>query len=515
MDKQWYTTFDYLSNMAKTFYLTTPIYYINDRPHIGHAYTTIVADVIARYHRLTGKDVFFATGTDENSQKSVDAAQKAGAATIQGYIDEMAAQWESTWKEMDLTFTDFIRTTQPRHLAAVREFFRRVEAKGDIYEGEYQGLYCTGCEAFYRATDLNEAGECPLHRRKPETIKEKNYFFRLTKYRDALLAHIESHPEFVQPTSRRNEIVNYIKDHLEDVSISRQTQTWGIPVPTDPSQVLYVWFDALINYLSVIGFGTDQVQFEKFWPAQVQLVGKDIIKFHCALWPAMLMAADIAIPEQVFAHGFFTIDGQKMSKSLGNVIDPVTTAQKYTKDALRFFLLREITFGEDGDFSLEKLETRYNDELGNALGNLVSRVVVMHHKFSDSVIPACGVIPPTYDATWKHYADAMERFDFTSALTVIWDHVRDANRVITEEKPWELAKNNDASLGTVLYLLADKLMHVAYMLLPIMPETATKMLSQLGCEAPGAVWAPGIELSHITAGQRVGQSQILFPKIGE
>lgn len=501
--------------MPKTYFLTTPIYYINDRPHIGHAYTTIVADVIARFQRLTGAEVFFATGTDENSQKSVDAAQKAGATDIQQYIDGMAAQWEATWRELDLTFSDFIRTTQPRHLTAVREFFRRVEAKGDIYEGEYVGLYCTGCEAFYRTSDLNEAGECPLHRRKPEMIREKNYFFRLTKYRDALLAYIEAHPEFIQPTSRRNEIINYITNHLEDVSISRQSQKWGIPVPGDESQVLYVWFDALINYISVIGFGTDDAQFKKFWPAQVQLVGKDIIKFHCALWPAMLMAADIAIPERVFAHGFFTIDGQKMSKSLGNVVDPVTTAQKYTKDALRYFLLREITFGEDGDFSLQKLETRYNDELGNALGNLVSRVVVMQHKFSAGVIPVCGVPAPDFEATWTHYRDAMERFDFTAALSTIWDHVHAANRMITEEKPWELAKAGDERLGTVLYLLADTLMHVAYMLLPIMPETAAKMLEQLGCGAPGATWGEDIDRAHIASGQRVGESHILFPKIGE
>jgi methionyl-tRNA synthetase len=501
--------------MAKTYFLTTPIYYINDRPHIGHAYTTIVADVIARYQRLMGADVFFATGTDENSQKSVDAAQKAGATNIQQYIDEMAGVWEKTWRELDLTCTDFIRTTQPRHLAAVAEFFRRVEAKGDIYEGEYSGLYCTGCEAFYRTSDLNDAGECPLHRRVPETIREKNYFFRLTKYRDALLAHIAAHPEFIQPVSRRNEIVNYITNHLEDISISRQSQTWGIPVPGDPSQVLYVWFDALINYISVIGFGTDQALFEKFWPAQIQLVGKDIIKFHCALWPAMLMAADIAIPERVFAHGFFTIDGQKMSKSLGNVIDPVTTVQMYTKDALRYFLLREITFGEDGDFSLEKLKTRYNDALGNALGNLVSRVVVMHHKFSQGIIPEQSAAPSDFSATWQKYRDAMERFDFSAALHVIWDHVHNANRMITDEKPWELAKAGDARLSTVLYSLADTLMHVAYMLSPIMPDTSARILAQLGYSTPGPSWPAGIEQTHIAAGQHMGESQILFPRIGE
>lgn len=448
-----------IKEKKKTFYITTPIYYINDRPHIGHAYTTIIADIISCYYRMKGYDVFFSTGTDENGQKNVEAAKKAGVESISTYTDQMAAVWQQTWDSLGLTNTDFIRTTQPRHAAGVRKFFDRVFANGDIYKGIYEGLYCTGCEAFLKESDLNEKGECPLHMRPPEKIQEENYFFKLSRYRDALLAHIESHPEFVMPSSRRNEIINYIKDHLEDVSISRQSQTWGIPVPIDEKQVLYVWFDALLNYITVLGYGTDESNFEKFWPANLQLVGKDIIKFHCALWPAMLLSAGLPIPHQVFAHGFFTVEGQKMSKSLGNAVNPVEIASVYGIDPMRYFFAREISFGEDGDFSTDKLKTRYEDELGNELGNLVSRVVVMMHKFADGKIPTRANDFPIIEAqaVWHAYEKAMESYAFSAALEVVWSLVRNANKHITDSKPWELAKNNDPQLPGVLYYLADML----------------------------------------------------------
>ncbi len=498
------------------FYITTPIYYINDRPHIGHAYTTIIADVLARYHRMCGKEVVFVTGTDENSQKSVEAAKKSGVEAVGTYIDEMAAIWEQTWDSIGITNTDFIRTTQPRHIEGVRVFYEHVFAAGDIYKGEYVGLYCVGCEAFYKESDLDEQGHCPDHKTPPQKLTEENWFFKLSAYREKLLAYIEANPDFVQPVSRRNEVVNYITHHMEDISISRQSQEWGIPVPNDETQVLYVWFDALLNYITALGYGADdRGAFENFWPADIQLVGKDILKFHCALWPAMLMSAGVAPPKQVFAHGFFTINGQKMSKTLGNVIDPVEIGNQYGLDALRYFFMREIKFGEDGDFSTEKLAKRYQKDLGDELGNLVSRVVTMMHKFAE------GAIPKTDDsklfdsaAPWKTYQHTIEKFDFFKTIEVIWGIVGEANRLITDEKPWELAKTNNPKLGGVLYYLADALYHIAWMLTPIMPETADKMLAQLGCDVAQerARALADVQTSHISTGQSVGASEILFPK---
>jgi len=347
------------------FYITTPIYYVNDIPHIGHAYTTIAADVLARYYRMKGKEVYFLTGTDENSQKNVEAAKKVKGEELKvksekeivaEYVNEMSAKWQETWDSLDITNDDFIRTTEPRHKKAVKKFFEAVFKNGDIYKGIYEGLYCPGCEAYVSEMDL-ENGKCPFHKIAPKKIKEENYFFRLKKYESKLLDYIEKNPDFIEPEARRNEVVNYISHHLEDISISRLSQEWGIPVPIDKKQVIYVWFDALINYLTAVGYGTNEEKFNKWWPADLHLVGKDIIKFHCALWPAMLMSAGLPLPKKVFAHGFFTIGGQKISKSLGNVLDPVELVNKYGIDEVRYFLLREISFGEDGDISLKRLMT--------------------------------------------------------------------------------------------------------------------------------------------------------------
>src|SRR5574337_172781 len=377
--------------MQKKFYLTTPIYYVNDKPHIGHAYTTIAADTLARFQRLKGDDVFFVTGTDENSQKNVQAMEKAGESDLAAYLDRMAGTWRKTWQDLDITFDDFIRTTESRHLAGVERFWEAVKTSGDIYEGQYEGLYCTGCEAFKTESEIVN-GRCSLHpNRDLERIKEKNYYFRLSAYREELLKLYEEGSDFVMPESRRHEIRNYVTDHLTDISISREAKSVaaGIPVPGDESQRIYVWFDALVNYLTVVGYGTDEQRFKRFWPADLHLVGKDIIKFHCALWPAMLLSAAkndsllrdadgrALLPKQVYAHGFFTIDGQKISKSLGNAIDPRTLIEGYSLDALRYFLLREIPFGEDGDFSEERMSSRYNTELGNTFGNLVNRTIAM------------------------------------------------------------------------------------------------------------------------------------------
>jgi len=503
----------------KTFYITTPIYYVNDKPHIGHAYTTIAADVLARFERMRGKEVIFLTGTDENSQKNVEAAEKAGEQDIQKYLDRMSATWQSTWDSLDISNDDFIRTTEPRHLKAVEAFWAKVLAEGDIYKGKYEGWYCTGCEAFKKDSDLVE-GKCPLHpKMEAKRIKEENYFFKLSKYRDALLEHIGKHPEFIGPEARRNEIVSYIKDFMEDVSISRQSAKCGIPVPGDKTQAIYVWFDALVNYISAIGYGSDQKKFENFWPA-VHLVGKDIIKFHCALWPAMLMSAGLPLPERVFAHGFFTIDGTKISKSLGNAIDPLEVAQKYGLDTLRFALLREINFGEDGDFSFARVADRYRTELAGELGNLVYRVLSMSEKYCEGKVPTQeskksknqGNNPINY----LKYEQALETFAFHDVLGVIWGTVREANRFVDESAPWTLAKLGEKDkLNLVMYELLETLRHIGRMLLPVLPTAGESILRQLGVlEAERAEsWADRCNWGLLKEGGILNKENPLFPQL--
>ncbi|MBI4457482.1 methionine--tRNA ligase [Candidatus Uhrbacteria bacterium] len=460
----------------KKFYLTTPIYYVNAMPHVGHAYTTTVADVLARYHRLKGETVFFLTGTDENSQNNLKAAEKHGYKDLNLYLDDMAAKWRQTFGDLDITFDRFIRTTEADHKKGVEKFWRRVAATGDIYAGEYEGWYCDGCEGFKTEADLVE-GKCPLHKTAPRRLKEKNYFFKLTKYRQALLDHIDAHPEFIMPEGRRNEVRSYVASFMEDVSISRQTVTVGIPVPDDPSSVIYVWFDALINYLTGIGYGTDDAKFAEFWPADLHLVGKDIIKFHCALWPAMLMSAGLPLPTQVFAHGFLLTGGDKMSKSLGNVVDPAELAKKYGNDPLRYFMLREVPFGSDGDFSVERIEERYGGDLANEFGNLLHRVLAMTEKYFDGKVPAAvdGQVPE-----WAAYEKGMATLDFAMVLDAVWTILREANKLIDTEKPWELAKTDRARLAGLLYSLLERLRQVGWMLLPILPTSAKKLFVQLG-----------------------------------
>ena len=462
------------------FYVTTPIYYVNDKPHIGHAYSTIAADVLARYHRLRGDEVYFLTGTDENAQKNAQAAEKAGKDT-QAYVDEMSAVWQETWKDLGLSHDDFIRTTEERHVAGVRKFWEAVKAKGDIYEGEYEGWYCVGCEGFKLDSDLVD-GNCPLHKKPPERLKEKNYFFKLTNYREALLAYIDAHPDFIQPVARRNEVCSYVRKFMTDVSISRSSMKWGIPVPGDESQRIYVWFDALINYLTGVGYGTDEKMFERFWPADLHIVGKDIIKFHCALWPAMLMSAGIALPQHVFAHGFFTIDGDKISKSLGNAIDPIELVQEFGVDVLRYFLFREITFGEDGDFSRERLEQRYDGELASELGNLVNRVLTMAQKYGITSAPKTTF---AQDVWCSDFIKEMDHFELHNALLKIWEFVREANQEIDIKAPWKLAKEEKtAELTVVMDDLLSRVHQIACMLAPFMPSTNDRILAQLTTMKP-------------------------------
>ncbi len=498
-----------------TYYVTTPIYYINDKPHIGHAYTTIIADIFTRYHRMKGEDAFFLTGTDENSQKNIEAAQAVHENDIQRYLNAQSAVWRETWDSLGIGYSDFIRTTEDRHRQGVKKFFLKVYEQGDIYKGTYTGYYCKGCEAFVRESELVE-GKCPVHPYDPQVIKEDNYFFKLTKYREQLLDYIDGHPDFIQPVSRRNEIRNYIEQHMEDISISRQSMTWGIPVPIDEQQVVYVWFDALINYLTGIGYGWNDELFQKYWPADVHLVGKDIIKFHCALWPAMLMAADLPLPKKVFAHGFFTIDGQKMGKSLGNVIDPGVIAKKYGIDVLRYYLSREIPFGADGDFSFSRLEERYTADLAKGLGNFTSRVATMAAKEYDAATPVThdNEVVKAIEQAWIDWTAAMEGYSPEHALNALWNLISFGDKYIEQQKPWALSKDDQKRYTIVIRSLVEVLRHISVMVSPFMPATAEKIWSQLGvAEAQRSLCLEQLRCIDVVPIPQVTKGDSLFPPL--
>jgi len=472
------------------FYITTPIYYINDIATIGHAYTTTAADVIARWNRSKGKDTFFLTGLDENSQKTIDAAKKAGVKDIKKYTDDMAKKWKNVWKELNITNDDFIRTTEERHIKVVEKFFKKVYDKGDIYKGTYEGLYCEGCEAFYLEKDLVN-GKCPYHKKEPKLIKEENYFFRLTKYSDKVLNYIQKNPNFILPKERRNEVISFIKEGLKDTSISRPNVEWGIPLPTDEKHHFWVWFDALVNYISGA---------EKYWPADLHLLAKDILRFHCVLWPAMLMSAGYKLPKTLFVHGFLTIDGQKMSKSLGNAINPLVLKEKYGVDPLRYFLIREIPFGQDGNFSEESLKKRINNELANELGNLISRTLNLCKK-----LPEIKKSPVEIKFEIKNIEKLMDEYKLTEALNEIWRYVQETNKYINDKEPWKL---EGKELEKVLYNCLESIRKISVLLWPFIPETSERIFSLLNISQLNLT-----EFNKEIKSYNVKKPEVLFNKI--
>ena len=507
----------------ETFYISTPIYYPSDKLHIGHSYTTVAADAIARYKRIKGYDVMFLTGTDEHGQKIGRKAEELGV-TPKQYVDNIVAGIKDLWKMFNISNDKFIRTTDDYHVAAVQKIFKQLYDKGDIYKSEYEGWYCTPCESFWTETQLND-GKCPDCGRPVERTKEESYFFRLSKYQDKLLEFIESNPEFIQPVSRKNEMINnFIKPGLTDLCVSRTTFDWGVPVTFDEKHVVYVWIDALSNYITALGYGSDDDSlYQKFWPAQVHLVGKEIVRFHTIIWPAILMALGLPLPKQVYGHGWLLLEGGKMSKSKGNVVDPVVLINKYGVDAIRYFLLREVPFGSDGVFSNEALISRINTDLANDLGNLLSRTVTMIEKYFGGVIPAERE-EGEFDEDLKNTVlgsvakaeELIEKFQFSNALAEIWKGVSRANKYIDETAPWILAKDDSrrARLAAVMYNLAETLRIVSVMIQPFMPDTSPKIQAQLGLESKEFLEWDSAKSWNITPnGTKVKKGDIIFPRI--